>query len=286
VDLDGKPQDGLAFQIKKPDGVTENGKLDKEGRGLVKSATPGTFTVTFPDLDGADWDGDGAEPLPPEDSRSEASRYTVQQGDRLPTIASDHGFARWQTIWDFPSNAALKDLRGNAHILFPKDKVSIPTKLPRKAVVEAGATKYVVHFRPEVLRVRFSGLAPDDNRTVTFKAEPDVGPALAGPLKSDGTMELDLPENTEHVVVKLFLGNADQPFETHQLRVGHLDPIQEVAGVQARLANLGYYAGPINGQLDEATLRAISTFRSLIMGDSSSDIDGAFINALDDAHGV
>jgi len=134
--------------------------------------------------------------------------------------------------------------------------------------------------------VRFSGLAPDDNRTVTFKAEPDVGPALAGPLKSDGTMELDLPENTEHVVVKLFLGNADQPFETHQLRVGHLDPIQEVAGVQARLANLGYYAGPINGQLDEATLRAISTFRSLIMGDSSSDIDGAFINALDDAHGV
>jgi hypothetical protein len=118
VDLNQKPQEGLAFEIKMPDGGSVSGKLDKDGRGRAKSSALGMFTVTFPDLDGADWNGDGAQKLD-EKARSEAARYKVEQGDRLPTIAREKGFARWQTIWDFDGNAALKKLRGNAHILFP-----------------------------------------------------------------------------------------------------------------------------------------------------------------------
>jgi hypothetical protein len=132
VDLKQKSQEGLAFKIEAPDGSTVSGKLDKDGKGRAQSSTPGTFTVTFPDLDGDDWDGDGALDLS-EDERSEASKYTVEQGDRLPTIAREKGFVRWQTIWNFKGNADLRTLRGTAHILLPGDEVSIPSKLSREA---------------------------------------------------------------------------------------------------------------------------------------------------------
>ena len=137
VDLKQKPQAGMAFTIKAPDGSSVSGKLDKDGRGNAKSSTPGMFTVTFPDLDGDDWDGDGARELS-EEERSEDSKYRAAQGDRLPTIAREKGFARWQTIWNFKGNAALKELRGTPHILLPGDEVSIPASLrarPRCRVV-------------------------------------------------------------------------------------------------------------------------------------------------------
>jgi len=34
-------------------------------------------------------------------------------------------------------------------------------------------------------------------------------------------------------------------------RIGHLDPVDEVSGQTARLNNLGYLAGPFDGQSDE-----------------------------------
>jgi type VI secretion system secreted protein VgrG len=285
VDLNEKSQAGLAYEITKPDGDTEKGTLDSDGRAQAKSKVPGKFSVTFPDLDGADWDGDGAEPLPPESQRTEASRYTVQQGDRLPTIASDHGFVRWQTIWDFPGNAALKDLRGNAHILLPKDKVVIPTKLARKALTPGGMANYVVRSKAEVLRVRFAAAEADESHPIRFRAQPEVGLETSGTLKVDGTMEIDLPEDTRRLVVELF-NEGSEPFEIHTLEIGHLDPIQAISGVQARLANLGYYEGSINGKLDEATLLSIGAFRRLVMGEQSTEIDGAFIEALKKGHGA
>jgi hypothetical protein len=144
VDLNKKPQEGLAFKIKKPDVGIVEGRLDKEGRGFAKSTTPGIFSITFPDLDGADWDGDGAQKLPPEESRSEASKYEVKQGDRLPTIARKKGFARWQTVWEFAKNEGLRNTREDPNVLQPGDMVVIPARLNRVATVSGGKADYVV----------------------------------------------------------------------------------------------------------------------------------------------
>jgi hypothetical protein len=143
VDLNQKPQEGLAFKIKMPDGGTASGNLDKDGRGQAKSTSPGVFTVTFPDLDGADWDGDGAQELH-EEGRSEASSYKVEQGDRLPTIARKSGFAHWQTVWEFGKNESLRNERENPNALKLGDVVAIPTKLDRVARVAGGLANFVV----------------------------------------------------------------------------------------------------------------------------------------------
>jgi peptidoglycan hydrolase-like protein with peptidoglycan-binding domain len=46
------------------------------------------------------------------------------------------------------------------------------------------------------------------------------------------------------------------------LQLGSLNPISEVSGLKARLANLGYYRGPIDENLDPDTQRAISAFQA------------------------
>jgi hypothetical protein len=284
VDLNQKPQEGLAFKIAMPDGGSASGKLDKEGRGRAKSASPGVFTVTFPELDGEDWGGDGALDLP-EEKRSEASRYKVEQADRLPTIARKKGFSRWQTIWDFAGNAALKELRGNAHILFPGDEVSIPSKLARVAEVQGGKAEYVVLSAPEVLRVRFAEFESMDGEPAMFRATPDAGNDLfEGELADDGTLEIELPPDATQVTVELFCGDGDDPFVTYELDVGGIDPLTEITGIQARLANLGHYDGVIDGDAGEVTKGAIVRFRREYGLPLSDEIDDDLRNALEWVH--
>ncbi len=287
VDLKKKPQQGLAFQILAPDGSSVAGRLDEEGRARAKSACPGVFGVSFPELDGADWDGDGALELPPETSRSEATRHTVEQGERLPSIARAHGFRRWETVWDFPGNAALKGLRGTAHILLPKDEVSIPSKLERRAEVPGGTAEYVVRCACEVLRVRFAGVKPSQRNEVTFKATPDVGDPVNGPLPKSGKLELDLPPGTTTVHVELFRQgrNDGKAFAAYDFAVGALDPSETTSGIKARLQNLGFYSGPLDGNLDDDTRTAIAHFRWARLRDRKDTADADFLAALKSTHG-
>jgi hypothetical protein len=281
VDLNQVPQEGLAYSIDMPDGGSAQGKLDEDGRATAKSSRPGIFTVKFPDLDGADWDGDGALDLPDEGKRSQASSFTAKQGDRLPSVARKHGFLRWQTVWEFSGNAELRKLRASPFILFAGDKVAIPSKLERVAEVDGGTAEYVVQAALETLRVRFAEAQAAEDEPVMFRAIPDAGSDMfEGQLGDDGVMEIDLPPDTAQVIVELYCGDGDDPFVTYQFDVGHLDPCSEATGIQMRLANLGYYDGEIDGDIGMVTRGAIRRFRleyGLPLGD---DIDEDLRDAL------
>jgi hypothetical protein len=110
---------------------------------------------------------------------------------------------------------------------------------------------------------------------VSYTAKPDTGgPDLTDFLDPDGWMEIDLPPNTSQVQVALWTEDPDKPFATYELHVGELDPVGEVTGLQARLANLGYYDGPIDGDAGEVTAAAIAQFRrehGLPLGDQVDD---------------
>ena len=285
VDLDDKPQEGLAFQIKAPDGNTAQGELDEKGRAQVKSSMPGIFVVTFPDLDGADWDGDGALELPPEEERSEASQHKVVQGERMATIATQYKFLRWQTLWDFADNSDLKDLRKNPNILFPDDEVAIPTKLKREAEVAGGKAKYVVASSCEVLRVCFDCASNNGEQPLSCIARPDTGGEdIEGTLSAEGWMEIPLPPNTSRVEVKLWKDDPETPLLIYDLAVGEMDPCSEVTGVQGRLANLGYYEGAIDGNTGPALAGAIAQFRREYGLSPGDEIDDDLVEALEGLH--
>ena len=242
--------------------------------------------MTFPELDGGDWDGDGALEVPPESGRSEAARHEVNQGERLATIALLYGFARWQTVWEFRGNDAIRTQRKSPEILLPGDGISIPTRLDRWAEVTGGSASYHIRSAAELLRVRFIEADFGGKQQARFVARPANGAEVRGSLEANGTMQIELIPGTRKVSVNLFLDPAAEPFATYELAIGHLDPSDEISGIQARLANLGYYSGPINGELDETTRRGISEFRMEILGDNLSEVDHIFIEALGRAYHV
>jgi N-acetylmuramoyl-L-alanine amidase len=262
VDLAGKPQDGVAFQIKKPDGGTESGKLDKEGRVTAKSSKPGTFTVAFPDLDGADWDGEGAEDLD-ECERSEASRATATSEDRVPAIAKDKGFLNWRTIWDFAGNAELKEKRENPNVLWDGDAVVIPSKLKREAKVVGGTAGFVVKREEErIVTVRLLDPRQEPLANVRYQSQTGDSDINRGVVPKDGWVTLALPVSARAVVLSVYLSGKeeDRPFTmTFDVRDEPLGGSTEHKN--QRLLNLGLATDIPEGTPDEDREAALALAR-------------------------
>src|SRR5882724_8132013 len=60
-----------------------------------------------------------------------AEDYEVKPGDCVSSIAYSRGFF-WETLWNHPSNAALKNARKDPNILNPGDILHIPDLTPNE----------------------------------------------------------------------------------------------------------------------------------------------------------
>jgi hypothetical protein len=159
---------------------------------------------------------------------------TIEPGDHLPQIAAEHGFSDWHTIWDHPSNAALRERRKDPGVLAPGDSLYIPDKeeSPGEKVPSGSTVRFRVKRSLAKLRLvvrGFSGkpLADTDCKVTVLGATTTTRTA------ADGLIELDLvPEATE--------ATLEANGQTWTLKIGHLDPAETDSGLWARLRNLGY----------------------------------------------
>jgi Putative peptidoglycan binding domain len=83
------------------------------------------------------------------------------------------------------------------------------------------------------------------------------GNAYVGTTTPEGVLELEIPADATRGVLKV--KNA-----TQEVIIGALDPVHTAKGVQARLANLGYRPGPIDGVFGPHTIRAIKAFQTAL----------------------
>lgn len=65
LDEAGHPWAGEPYRIELPDGSALEGTLDEEGRARIESEIHGTCRVTFPEIDGGDWELSTYEETPP-----------------------------------------------------------------------------------------------------------------------------------------------------------------------------------------------------------------------------
>ena len=197
------------------------------------------------------------------------SFYTVKSGDCLSTIAAQYGFHNYRTIYDHPGNAALKAKRPNPNIIYPGDIVFIPDKETKALVVPAGAphsfqlTTHQTRFR---VRIQLG---------VPFTYHLDIeGDAFDGAV-ADGTV-IDVPIPSHARVGKLSLwpnNETDKDPMALNVNLGGLDPIEEVTGIQARLNNLGFNSGPVDGKVGPKTRRAVRAFQEVSGLDITGEID-------------
>jgi peptidoglycan hydrolase-like protein with peptidoglycan-binding domain len=79
--------------------------------------------------------------------------------------------------------------------------------------------------------------------------------------------------------------NFDELLEQVPIRIGHLDPINELNGVLGRLNNLGFDAGSPAAYMGNFTREAIKKFQMVEELVPNGEIDGATLGRLLERHG-
>jgi hypothetical protein len=180
--------------------------------------------------------------------------YIVKQGDWLAKIALDFGISQWQTIWNHPSNQSLRELRSSPNIIFPGDRVYIPATTKKDLDVITGKKHpFVVRTDPLKLHLQLFDGDKNPRSGISYSLQAG-GRTIDATTTAEGMVIQDLnPTLTSAVLTVDNQGVL--------LSLGHLDPIEEVSGVQARLVNLGYNPGDLDGLDGPKTRHAIRSFQ-------------------------
>ena len=189
-----------------------------------------------------------------------AASHIAEPGEYIASIAADYGFSSSLTIWHHPENAALKALRKNPNTLLPGDIVYIPD---RQTKVYPGQTEKHHIFVREQTNPKLRIVLRDENDQPVANAPCKL--KIDGNVYDLNTDDQGLCEQpisyTAQEGTLIILGNAAGVASEIPVKIGHLHPIEEMTGVQARLNNLGYDAGEVGGGDQEMLRSAVQEFQ-------------------------
>jgi putative peptidoglycan binding protein len=203
-------------------------------------------------------------------------QHTVQEGECVNSIAEQYGFF-WQTVWNDPANAKLKQLRQDHGMLVPGDVVVIPDKRVKEETRSSGAVyKFQKLGVPAAIRLQlFDGDQPRLYQAYDLTVD---GQKRSGTTDNQGVLQAAIPPNAKQAVVVIGPDRAEFRFQ-----LGSLQPVTEVKGAQARLSNLGYDCA-VDGALNDTTKKALVQFQSDYGLPATGSLDTATQKKLADIH--
>jgi hypothetical protein len=190
--------------------------------------------------------------------------HITRRGECLFSIAHDHGFF-WETLWNLPENAPLRDTREDPGLLLTGDRVLIPE---RRLRTEPASTEALHRFvkRGVPAKLRLIVEYEDDPVANTNYVLVLDGVIHQGTTDDSGLLEVLIPPDASQ-------GTLDIGGLRFDLELGALDPASEDIGTQQRLANLGFYHGKLDGEIGPLTREAIAEFQARTGLDPTGDLD-------------
>jgi hypothetical protein len=204
--------------------------------------------------------------------------HTAARGESVESVAYAYGHF-WETVWDDPANAELREERVEPNVLAGGDVLVIPDLRPKEVTADTGR-RHVFRRRgvPSVLRVRLlEGSTPRAGLAYTVEAG---GKRTPGKTDADGWVEAWLMPDVQRGELRI-----DDTGETYAFQVGTVSPVQTPLGVQTRLRNLGYFGGRAGSTLGAEAVEALRAFQRALDLPATGEPDEATLAALVDAHG-
>lgn len=201
--------------------------------------------------------------------------HVVGQGESVESVAVRAGH-RWQTVWEHPANAPLREVRSSPHVLRPGDRVFVPPLEVK--TVDADTTRRH-RFRcenvPSRLRLRFliDG-APRANAPFVLMVD---GSRSEGVTDGDGRIDVAVNPVAERALLEFVEAPRSHVRRRFDLRLRCLDPADEASGWVARLRLLGYAIGSARGDRSLDALKAFQQRNGLPVTGSA---DAATLDAL------
>lgn len=208
--------------------------------------------------------------------------HRVAQGECAGSIAARLG-VDWREVWDHPNNAALRERARDPEALLPGDALFVPEPTARWESRATGAWhKFKLAPVKALVRLRFvEREEPVAGAAYKFSVTGSEEPVREGTTDGDGRLEQEIACDAREAVVEF-----PERKLVYKLKLGHLDPVSEVTGAQARLGQLGYYHGPVSGELDEATALALWGFQLRAGLPATGELDAATQAALRREYGM
>ena len=204
-------------------------------------------------------------------------KITAQPGDSIPSIAADNGFF-WETIWNHAENVSLKSLRKSPNQLMPGDEVFVP-ELREKTETRGTDSRCTFKRKGVPAKFRLQLMRLDKPRAnLDYVLEVD-GKQIKGKTDSQGILEQFIAPNARGG--RLILGGGK---EIIPIRLGHLNPVEDLSGIQQRLNNLGFNCGTEDGTMSEQTGAALRNFQKRYGLDPSGEADAATQSKLQELH--
>jgi hypothetical protein len=249
------------------------GVTDGKGKHRFVGLEEGKYKITLCNMDEGAWElintralaGDAAKSkgtttwVSAPKTETEPVTHNVAQGDCVASIADTYGFFPG-TIQDFEKNAQLRIKRGDLYILAPGDVVAIPEKCLKEVAVSS-ANLYTLRRKgvPELFTIRFLDHLekPRAGAEYLICIEDPDGNQLAqrkGKLAPDGFLRELIPPFADYAEITLGKGKDQQVYD---FELGHIDPLDSIAGLQARLNNLNFDCGEVDGAFGDKTRAAV-----------------------------
>lgn len=249
-----------------------------------------------------------------------AEDYKVKDGDCLSSIAFSKGFF-WETLWNHGDNSSLKSKRKDPNVLNPGDVVHIPDlTLNEESCATEAEHKFKLKGVPAKLKIKLlrpkpakeneesapnpgTGAGGEDDDTSDL-ADPDYAPPTEEeqePIKNapyvleidglrvdegktDGEGYVEIPIQPNAREGRLTVNKGEPEEQIIMLDLGAMAPVDEIAGVRKRLANLGFFCAPEGEETDDLEI-ALSKFQEQNSLTVTGKIDDTTKAKLKDLHG-
>lgn len=212
--------------------------------------------------------------------------HVVKQGDCLYRIARQYGFSDWRTIYDHPDNEGFRTKRPDPNVIYPGDEIHIPDPELKELELPTTAKHTLRIKRPRVM-LRVELRDEDDEPLAGKEFELRFRDSVyEGTTDGDGILEqrVSLSEEIGELTVWSSDDREAERYVWH-VRVGHLDPVQELDGVRQRLNNLGFYCEARGDQIDQSLRLAVKGFQRIAGLEPSGELDDATRDKLVELHG-
>jgi hypothetical protein len=196
------------------------------------------------------------------------SKQPVGEGESTSSLAKKNGFF-WRTIWEHGENAELKAKRKDPNVLFADDEIFIPDK-QLKEVSKGTEQKHKFKRKGEPCKLKVQLMKsgrPRANEKYVLNLD---GTLLNGTTDGEGKLEHFIPGESRSALLLLRGGQEALP-----LRLGDLDPCDQLTGIQQRLNNLGFDCGSESGDVGPETAEAIKKFQAAYKLDVTGEADEA-----------
>lgn len=212
--------------------------------------------------------------------------HCVEQLECVDSVAAKYGISS-SKILAAAENDGLKKLRGDLNVLCAGDVIFVPIF---EAAHDSASTEKRHRFRLIQDRVPLRIILEDVNGAplANLRYTLTVGDErFDGQTSSKGLVDhfIKATEQSGQLTVDLS-DTEEERREIFKLAIGALDPISEVTGLQARLSNLGFSPGLIDGTFGPKTQAAMQEFQKSVGLASGNSIDEITERRLNDEHGI